>query len=47
MCKGSKKDSIMAPFFKKNRLYDQNFVFFEVLSLKYINFVAQRNATNN
>jgi len=40
VCKDSKKESICALFFEKNMLYSQNFVFFEVMSLKSINFVS-------
>ncbi len=42
MCKDSKKESIRELFFKKNMLYSQNFVFFEVFSLKSINFVIAK-----
>jgi len=40
VCKDTKKESIVNAFSEKNMLYNQNFVFFEVFSLKSINFAS-------
>jgi len=47
VCKDSKKECIVDVFCGKNMLCNQNFVFFEVFSLKCINFAEIKNATNN
>ena len=47
MCKDTKKESIIDAFWEKNMLYNQNFIFFEVFSIKCINFAKIKNATNN